>query len=34
MTPLRDDHYQRIRDEVDPELPRFVLVRYPRGGSR
>ena len=29
---LRDAHYERIRQDVDDELPRFVLVRY--GGSR
>jgi hypothetical protein len=29
---LRDVHYERIRRDVDPELPRFTKVRY--GGSR
>lgn len=30
---LRDAHYERIIRDVDPEMPRFTLVRYPRGGD-
>ena len=31
---LRDAHYERIRRDVDPELPRFTVVRLQRGESR
>ena len=27
---LRDAHYERIRQDVDPELPRFTVVRLER----
>lgn len=28
---LRDAHYERIRAEVDSELPRFTVVQFNRG---
>jgi hypothetical protein len=28
---LRDAHYERIRRDVDDELPRFTVVRFGRG---
>lgn len=32
---LRDAHYERIRQDVDPELPRFTKVRsLSRGDAR